>query len=91
MKNNIDYKTDVSFFGYITVLDVSSFHETIVKWMEAEPNSHVRLLVDKQADDDYVSFSEIQRFLPTYSTPPAITLEPDTAWAAPRYWLAETP
>jgi hypothetical protein len=64
MKNNIDYKTDVSFFGYITVLDVSSFHETIVKWMETEPNSQFRLLVDKQADDDYVSFSAIQDLYP---------------------------
>ena len=64
MKNNIDYKTDFSFFGYISVLDVSNFHGTIVKWIEMEPNAQFRLLIDKQADDEIISFSAMQELYP---------------------------
>jgi hypothetical protein len=64
MQLDITYQNDLSFFTYITVLDVSDFCPSIVRWFEKEPNAQFRIVVDKEADSDFISYSSMQELYP---------------------------
>ncbi len=64
MQLDINYQNDLSFFTYITVLDVSDFCPSIVRWFEKEPNAQFRIVVDKEADSDFISYSSMQELYP---------------------------
>lgn len=63
------YKTDFSFFGYInTPGSFLVIHEGLTKWFDSEPNAQFRLIVDLEAEDDNLSFSQLQDMYPGVRT-----------------------
>ena len=60
MENNKNYKNDSSFFGYVNVLGSFDFCSSIVDWFEKESNAQFRLIIDDEADEDFLSYSAIQ-------------------------------
>ena len=63
------YKTDFSFFGYINTPGSFLFiHEALTKWFDEEPNAQFRLIVDLEAEDDCLTFTELQDLYPGVKT-----------------------
>lgn len=63
------YKTDFSFFGYInTPGSFLVIHEGLTKWFDSEPNAQFRLIVDLEAEDDCLTFTELQDLYPGVKT-----------------------
>lgn len=67
------YKTDSSFFGYINAPGNFFFSPTIVRWFNNEPNAQFRLIVDMEAEEESLTFLQLQDLYPGVKTIAPIT------------------
>ncbi len=67
----ISYKNDFSFFGYLNTPGCWAYihsEKGLISWFDSEPNAQFRLIVDLEAEDDCLTFEQLQDLYPGIKT-----------------------